>query len=118
MQSTQERFTALYAAFDARDIEAVLAALDPDVDWPNGLEGGRVHGHEAVALYWARQWELIDPHVEPVRIREDGAERVVVDVYQVVQDMSGALLTDHMVQHIYTVRDGRVVHMEIRQMTG
>ena len=25
----------LYASFNARDIEAVIAALHPDVDWPN-----------------------------------------------------------------------------------
>ena len=30
----------LYAAFNARDIDAVLPALHPDVDWPNGWEVG------------------------------------------------------------------------------
>src|SRR5258705_6728346 len=37
----------LYASFNARDIDAVLARLAPDVDWPNGMEGGRVHGRDA-----------------------------------------------------------------------
>ena len=37
-----------YEAFNARDIEAVLSLLQPDVDWPNVMEGGREHGHEAV----------------------------------------------------------------------
>jgi hypothetical protein len=30
----------VYAAFNARDIEQVLAALHPDVNWPNGMTGG------------------------------------------------------------------------------
>ena len=28
---------ALYRAFNAREIDAVLAALSPDVRWPNGV---------------------------------------------------------------------------------
>ena len=34
----------LYASFNARDIDAVIALMAPDVDWPNAWEGGRVHG--------------------------------------------------------------------------
>jgi ketosteroid isomerase-like protein len=40
-----------YAAFNARDIDAALALMHPDVDWPNGMEGGREVGHEAVRTY-------------------------------------------------------------------
>ncbi|MDQ2842107.1 MAG: nuclear transport factor 2 family protein, partial [Acidobacteriota bacterium] len=46
----------LYAAFNARNIDAVLPALHPDVDWPNGWEGGRMRGRDAVRAYWTRQW--------------------------------------------------------------
>jgi hypothetical protein len=38
----QERLLGrIYEAFNRRDIDAVLAALHPAVDWPNGWEGGR-----------------------------------------------------------------------------
>ena len=37
----------LYAAFNARDVDAVLGHLHADVDWPNAFEGGRV----AVAVH-------------------------------------------------------------------
>ena len=40
--------------------------MHPDVDWPNGMEGGREHGHAAVRDYWTRQFGLIDSHVEPL----------------------------------------------------
>jgi hypothetical protein len=118
MQTVQERFGDLYAAFNARDIDAVLAAMDPDVDWPNGMEGGRVRGHAAVRAYWTRQWEAVDPRVEPVRVADDGAGRVVVDVHQVVRDRAGALLADQLVRHVYELRAGRVVRMEIRPADG
>ncbi len=60
-----EFLTHVYQRFNARDIEAVLAALHPDVTWANGMEGGHVHGREAVRRYWTRQWATVDPHVEP-----------------------------------------------------
>src|SRR3989442_313266 len=56
-----------YAAFNARDIDAALGTMHPDVVWPNGREGGYVHGHDAARAYWTRQWGVIDPHGEPGR---------------------------------------------------
>ncbi|HET7550932.1 MAG TPA: nuclear transport factor 2 family protein [Gemmatimonadaceae bacterium] len=102
-----------YAAFNARDIDAALSAMHPDVDWANGMEGGRVLGHAAVRDYWTRQWQMIDPHVEPVGFSDD-AGRIVVDVHQVVRDLSGAVIADLMVQHVYTMDGGLVRRMEIR----
>jgi ketosteroid isomerase-like protein len=106
-------FAELYASFNARDIDAVLAHLAPDVDWPNGMEGGREHGHAAVRAYWERQFGLIDSRVEPVDIteREDGT--VAVDVHQVVRSPAGELLSDSRVVHTYTLRDGLVARMDI-----
>jgi ketosteroid isomerase-like protein len=104
-----------YAAFNARDVETVIALMHPDVDWPNAWEGGRVHGHAAVRDYWARQFEVIDGRVEPVTFALDPDGRVVIDVHQVVRDRGGALLSDGHVQHVYRLRDGLVEHMEVRE---
>jgi hypothetical protein len=104
---------AVYAAFNTRDVDAVIAALQPDVDWPNAWEGGRVHGHDEVRRYWARQFEAIDPHVEPraFTTTEDG--RVAVEVHQVVRSPAGDLLADRTVTHVYTLRDGLVERMDV-----
>lgn len=104
-----------YAAFNARDIDAALATMAPEVDWPNGMEGGKVHGHEGVRAYWTRQWGIIDPHVEPKSIEMDSSGRVVVAVHQVVHELSGKLLLDRMVEHLYTLKDGLIQSMEIRE---
>ncbi len=37
-----------------------------------------------------------------------------VDVHQVVRDTTGELLADTMVQHAYTIRDGLVSRMDVR----
>jgi hypothetical protein len=49
-------FQRLYQAFNSRDVDAVLAMLSPEVDWPNAWRGGRVVGLEAVRGYWSAQW--------------------------------------------------------------
>jgi hypothetical protein len=104
-----------YAAFNARDIDGALATMSPGVVWPNGMEGGTVHGHDGVRAYWTRQWGIIDPHVEPVGFSEDESGRIMVDVHQVVRDLSGKVLLDRMVQHVYTLIGGLIQNMDIRE---
>jgi ketosteroid isomerase-like protein len=115
MQSKPELLTEVYAAFNQRDIDRVLALMRPDVDWPNGMEGGRVHGRDQVRAYWRRQWGILDPQVEPVRIADNEAGDTVVDVHQVVRDLSGKILKDQIVQHVYSFRDGLIERMEIQK---
>lgn len=105
---------SVYAAFNRRDIESVLAEMHSDVDWPNGMEGGRVRGTAAVRDYWKRQFEVLDPRVEPRGFTTQPDGRIAVEVHQVVRDKSGALLVDQVVQHVYDIRDGLIRSMEIR----
>jgi hypothetical protein len=104
---------AAYREFNARNIDAVLALMHPDVVWPNGMEGGFEHGHEAVRAYWTRQWSVLDPHVEPMKIEPDTQGRMVVEVHQVVRAMDGKILADTMVRHAYTIRAGLIERMDI-----
>ena len=104
-----------YAAFNARDIDGALATMTPDVDWPNGMEGVTVHGHDGVRAYWTRQWGVLDPHVEPKKIESDSSGRIVVGVHQVVLELSGKLLLDRMVEHVYTMKNGLIQSMEIHE---
>lgn len=110
-----DQLKRVYAAFNARDIDAVLAAMHPEVDWPNAWEGGRVHGHNGVRDYWTRQWAVLDPHVEPVGFHEESSNRVAVDVHAIIHDREGKLLADHMVQHVYSFDHGLIRSMEIRE---
>jgi ketosteroid isomerase-like protein len=102
----------LYSSFNARDIEAVLAHLDPDVDWPNAWEGGRLRGHDAVRDYWTRQFAAIDGRVEPQAVTQDG-DQTVVTVHQTVRTPAGELVDDRVVTHTYTIRGGRITRMDV-----
>lgn len=113
MQSASDLLASTYSSFNARDIDSVLKNMHPDVDWPNGMEGGRVHGHREVRDYWTRQWALVDPHVQPMRFLTGDDGRTTVEVHQVVRDLSGNVLLDRTVHHIYSIRDGLIESMEI-----
>src|SRR5215475_10878035 len=107
-ESTAQQIQKLYAAFNARDMDACLAEMQPNVEWPNGMEGGTVCGHEGVRAYWTRQWGMINPHVDPVKIDADGHGRVVVNVHQVIRQLHGKIMFDRMVNHIYSFDGGLV----------
>ncbi len=104
----------LYDGFNARDIDAVLSKLAEDVTWANGMDGGHIHGCEAVRGYWTLQWSTIDPHVEPVNVVPDEDGSVTVEVHQVVRDLQGQLLLDETVRHVFRIDDGLVSRFDIR----
>src|SRR5262249_51645675 len=107
---------AAYAAFNARDIEAALAVMRPDVDWPNAWEGGRVAGREAVRDYWTRQFEAVSSTVEPEQMSREEDGSITVRVHQVVRDAgSGGRVSDTGVIHRWWVEDGLVARMDVDQ---
>ena len=103
----------MYAAFNARDIEAALALMTPDVVWPKAFKGGFVRGRDEVRAYWTEQWSEINPHVEPVAFHPEAAAQVRVEVHQVVRDLGGAVIADGHVGHRFTIEDGSIRAMEI-----
>jgi SnoaL-like protein len=103
----------LYRSFNERDIDEVLSHLAPGVDWPNGQRGGREHGREAVRAYWTRQWQEIDPRVEPLSIDFDAAGRAHVRVHQLVRALTGDILSDSKIEHVYEFNGPFVERMTI-----
>jgi hypothetical protein len=108
-----ELLRAAYAAFNARDIDAAVALMTPDVAWPRAFKGGFVRGPEEVRAYWTEQWSEINPHVEPVAFHPENADRILVDVHQVVRDMAGTVIADEHVGHRFTIDHGLIQIMEV-----
>jgi ketosteroid isomerase-like protein len=111
----------IYHRFNARDIDGVLAVLADDVAWANRMDGGHVHGREAVREYWTRQWAMVSPHVEPVGFYRAADGSIVAEVRQSVRDLQGRPLQgqthglkDKTVGHVFRVRDGKVARFDIQ----
>jgi len=104
-----------YRAFNDRDIDPALAVMTDDINWPNGWEGGRVCGKDAVRAYWTRQWAKIHPHVEPVGFTALDHGRIRATVRQTVRTLNGAVLAEGVVLHTYAFRGGLIARMDISE---
>jgi SnoaL-like domain len=104
----------LYQRFNARDMENLLAAMDEEVIWANGMEGGYVHSRDGVRSYWTRQWAMVDPHVEPVQFSHGPGGEIIVEVHQVVRDLNGTVLADKHVSHIFRMENRLIKRFDIR----
>jgi ketosteroid isomerase-like protein len=114
MPEAEQVLRSAYRAFNARDVDAAIELMHPEVDWPNAWEGGRVLGRAAVRDYWNRQFAAISSRVEPEGFTGEADGSITVDVHQVVHDAStGELISDSRVRHRYHLEDGLVVRMEV-----
>lgn len=121
MDRDVELLKGIYDRFNARDIDGVLTALADDVTWANGMDGGHVHGREAVREYWKRQWTMVSPHVEPVSFHRSADGAIIAQVRQTVRDLEGRPLQgqthglkDRMVGHVFRLQEGKVARFDIR----
>jgi ketosteroid isomerase-like protein len=121
MDADVELLKRIYDRFNARDIDGVLAALADDVAWANGMDGGHVHGRDAVREYWTRQWTIVSPHVEPVSFRQTADGAIIAEVRQTVRDLQGKPLQgqthglkDKTVGHVFRLRGGKVARFDIQ----
>ena len=114
-QITQDNqlLSAAYTAFNARDIDAALILMIADVKWPKAFKGGFALGHDEIRAYWSEQWSEINPHVEPTAFYPQNYSQVLVDVHQVVRDLSGFVLVDEHVGHLFTIKNDLIQAMEV-----
>lgn len=115
MSNEREILEGAYRDFNARNIDAVISRMHPEVEWANGMEGGHVHGKDEVRAYWTRQFTTLNPRVEPVHIKPDEHGNWVVEVHQTVHDTEGNLLLDTTVYHTYRFSGQLIARMDISQ---
>jgi uncharacterized protein (TIGR02246 family) len=102
-----------YAAFNDQDIERAVATMDPDVEWPDVVDGGFVHGRDGVRRHWREVFATSRPHVEIGRLtrRDDGS--VAVEVRQTVAGLDGQTVSDDRLTHVLRLDDGLITRMDI-----
>ena len=92
-----ERIRELYQGFNDRDLDAFIATMAPDVDWPNGWHGeGRAEVEPLslpVRAYgFAPDQPSTVPAVGPVDVRcHRGDDRIEVPVVEPLVELADAL---------------------------
>ena len=111
--SNVEFIQSVYASFGRGDVKGVLDALTEDVDWqlvgPNELSlGGRRHGRNEVARFFATIGDELDVEVfEPREFMADG-DRVIVEGREKMRVRSTGRSYDNEWVHVFTLHDGRI----------
>jgi uncharacterized protein len=103
-----------YAAFDRGDIDAVIAAMHPDIDWheaehsPWHAPGGHHTATEVLNNVFARIPHDFDSfEVHPTAFHDAG-DTVIVEGRYPASAATSADPLDAQVCHIWRVRDGRL----------
>ena len=116
--TTQELISQAYFAFNQRDVDAALMLMSENVSWPKASEGGRVVGRQEVRDYWTRQWAEFDPRVDVFEVVDREAGKTDVKVHQVVKNLKGDILSDTELWHVYTIANGLIERMDIKEGEG
>ena len=112
----EEPVRAAYAALAAYDTDALLAVLDPWIEWvctEGGPCGGTAVGAldvlDAVLVPAAADWARLD--VRPERVLSVGGTVVALGSYLATARGTGATVAARFV-HVWDVRDGPIVRVE------
>ncbi len=102
-----------YLAFNERDLARTMKYIGPNVEWENTLDGIIIHGKEAVAAYFLRQWKEMNPTFDLRHFEMDEEGKVVLTVIQTVRGTGEVAISQGLVRHLYEFEDGLVRRMGI-----
>jgi ketosteroid isomerase-like protein len=117
---SQENVELVYrtvAAWNGRDVEAMLALADPEIEYvnsPTAVEPGTKWGHEHFENILRAQWEMLsDARWEVERLYEPQGEEMI-GLGRLSRRMPGSdIRIEDRVLMAYRVANGRVTRMEV-----
>jgi ketosteroid isomerase-like protein len=107
---------AAYESYNERDLDALLPLMCDDVNWANALTGDRIRGVEEMRRIWEMQWTSLNVRTEPIKIYDEPDGKTVVLVREILHEAGGRLLMDEVMEHVFTLRDGKVARMDFRHV--
>jgi ketosteroid isomerase-like protein len=87
-QSIKQRVVSMYEAFNARDAEAGLRTLHPDVEWDDG-EGHMLQSLATVRRHWQQQWAVGNAKVEIRQLLDAPDDDVSARIRLITQEGDG-----------------------------
>lgn len=113
MDARRDLLLRFYEALDAKDVDAVMACLHPDVDFPDQLSGdARLQGERAVRAYYLKAFGLIAAESTPTAFHPRPDDSMEVRIHHHVTSIGGALWHDGPVDYSFSFRDGLISRMD------
>lgn len=100
---------SLYDAISRQDVDGVLSLMHPDVDWPDTLDGGRIHGLAAMRDYWTRQFALIRVSTALIDYVENADGTIATRVTYTRFAADGRLWDDQVAGNIFRFEGDRIL---------
>jgi ketosteroid isomerase-like protein len=103
-------------AFNRRDVDHMISRLDPEVElheWPTAPGAGSYRGHEGVRRAfdsWFEVWAWMQIEIVDIVAVED---RVMVTLHQRAKGKGSEVEVEIGSFNVYTVREGKVVRIEL-----
>jgi ketosteroid isomerase-like protein len=114
--SREQLVREAYEAWNRGDVEATLAALDPEIEWclpAAGMNTGTFHGHDAVRGFLDSYLEVFEFfRIEPKRISEQGDE-VVAHVHIAARGRGSGADVQLRPAHVWTFQGERAIRLEV-----
>jgi ketosteroid isomerase-like protein len=101
----------MFAAWAARDVEALLGCVDPEVEWRTAADGQVYRGHEGAREFFERQMTAQRLDVPLQRVAQVGPGRVLA-VGRLRLIRPGRGLSDSPGVWAFHVSDGRITRIE------
>jgi len=112
-----DRLRTAYEGFERRDMEAVLAVMDPEIEWDATdalAHTGMYHGHEGVTDYitsLSAAWDEYQLIPEEFTESGDGAHVMVLGT--VKGTLTDGQDIDARFAHVLQLEDGRVTRLKV-----
>jgi ketosteroid isomerase-like protein len=102
-------------AWNRRDLDELLAVVDPGVEYvnrPEAVEPGTRRGPAEVSAVWRAQWDILDGRLEADRFFDRGDEIVVLGRLSASMPQSEAQIEERSLLS-WKLRDGKITRFEV-----
>jgi ketosteroid isomerase-like protein len=112
-RTDEEIVREAYTAFNNRDIDHAVALMDPEVSWPDVVDGGSVRGRDGVRRHWREVFATAEPRIELGGIERRPDRSIAAHVRQVVSGPDGQTISDEHLLHVFRIDDELITRMDV-----
>ena len=113
MTRDEDRIAELYAAINARDLDATLACYAPNARFADGLEGGMLEGHQAIRAHFVQLFETIRVELSTIDLAREPDGRWRARLQVETRGPGGGLWQDDRVTVWYRLERGLIVEQDV-----